>query len=150
MSDDIKARARAVLDGIGSPQWRALTTGVAGGDHWYICDDDQSVAMVSASDGEDEELRQPRAEFIAAAPDLVRELLAALETADGVIRKVEKFITARTEYITALNNSRGGDVNHDYWRWQGGAEARRQLANDLGIPVPHNAGDKAQILGGAS
>jgi hypothetical protein len=120
--DDLKAQAQRLLTAIGSPQWNPLTTGVAGGDHWHIIEDDESVAMVSANDGTDEELRQPRAEFIAAAPDLVRDLLATME-------KVDKFISERDECVTALRNSTDADA--DYWRWQGHAEARRQLREQL-------------------
>lgn len=29
----------------------AVTSGVRNGDHWYICDDNESVAMISANDG---------------------------------------------------------------------------------------------------
>jgi hypothetical protein len=70
--DVIKARADAATEG----PWTALTTGVAGGDHWYVCDLDQSIASIHASDGEDEERREPDAEFIAAARTDVPELLA--------------------------------------------------------------------------
>lgn len=65
--DDLIARAEAALEGI-TPPWRAVTTGVAGGDHWHVCESDESIALIAASDGCDEHLRQPRAEFIAAAP----------------------------------------------------------------------------------
>lgn len=79
MSADLKAQAEQMLAAIGNPEWQPITTGVAGGDHWHIIEDDESVAMVSARDGIDEELRQPRAVFIAAAPRLVRGFLADLE-----------------------------------------------------------------------
>lgn len=54
---------------------------------------------------------------------------------------VEAFINQRPEYITALKNTRGTDDQTDYHRWQGGAEARRQLAEALGWTVPHNPGE---------
>jgi hypothetical protein len=56
---------------------------------------------------------------------------------------VEKHINMRSEYVTALKNSTGdNDDNADYWRWTGGAEARRQLAEDLGWTVPYKPGDR--------
>ena len=54
---------------------------------------------------------------------------------------VEAFINERPEYITALKNTRGTDDQSDYWRWQGHAESRRQLAQALGWTVPHNPGE---------
>ncbi len=57
----------------------AMTTGVKGGDHWYICDDNESVAMIAANDGIDEELRQPRAELFAHAVNAMPALVAAVE-----------------------------------------------------------------------
>jgi len=47
---------------------------------------------------------------------------------------VEKFVAARAEYITAINNCAPGNFS-DYHRWQGHAEGRRQLAQELGLPV---------------
>lgn len=47
---------------------------------------------------------------------------------------VEKFVAARAQYITSINNCHP-DNSHDYWRWQGHAEGRRQLAQELGLPV---------------
>lgn len=57
----------------------AVTSGVRNGDHWYICDDNESVAMISANDGIDEELRQPRAELFAYAVNNLPALVAAVE-----------------------------------------------------------------------
>lgn len=54
---------------------------------------------------------------------------------------VEKHINMRSEYITALKNTVNCE-NGDYDRWQGGAEARRQLAQDLGWTVPYEPGDR--------
>lgn len=59
--------------------WVARTTGRAGGDHWYVCDAEKSVASIHASDGEDEDQREPDAEFIANAPTDLTRLLAAIE-----------------------------------------------------------------------
>lgn len=57
----------------------AVTSGVRNGDHWYICDDNESVAMIAANDGIDEELRQPRAELFAHAVNTLPALVAAVE-----------------------------------------------------------------------
>lgn len=58
-----------------------------------------------------------------------------------VTSAVEAFINERPGYITALKNTRGTDDQSDYWRWQGHAESRRQLAQALGWTVPHNPGE---------
>lgn len=57
----------------------AVTSGVRNGDHWYICDESESVAMIAANDGIDEELRQPRAELFAYAVNTLPALVAAVE-----------------------------------------------------------------------
>lgn len=45
---------------------------------------------------------------------------------------VSAFIGKRPEYVQALKSSTNADA--DYWRWQGHAEARRQLCADVGGP----------------
>lgn len=47
---------------------------------------------------------------------------------------VAEFVADRASYITAINNCHP-DNDHDYDRWQGHAESRRQLAQELGLPV---------------
>lgn len=64
------------------------------------------------------------------------------------LEKVAAFINQRTEYVTALKNTTGDDNQADYWRWQGGAEARRQLAQALGWTVPYNPGETTQPVEG--
>lgn len=81
MSDDVRADARRLRGALGDIEWRAVGSGVRNGDHWYVCEDGESIAMIAANDGIDEHMRQPRAEFIAAAPELVRGLLAELDQA---------------------------------------------------------------------
>ena len=54
------------------------------------------------------------------------------------------FINERPNYITAMKNTPGNQDQSDYWRWSGGAEARRQLATALGLSVPHNPGEVAK------
>jgi hypothetical protein len=55
------------------------------------------------------------------------------ETCDPAHTKsvIDAFIAEREQYITALKTC-APDNNTDYWRWQGNAEARRQLAERLG------------------
>lgn len=43
---------------------------------------------------------------------------------------VEDFLNERQQYITAIENC-SPENTADYWRWQGHAEARRQLAERL-------------------
>ena len=70
-------------------------------------------------------------------PDETKELaeLRELRTV------VERHINQRSEYVNALKNTVNCE-NGDYDRWTGGAEARRQLAQDLGWTVPYNFGDR--------
>jgi hypothetical protein len=74
MSDLDALRAAAGIEG----RITARTTGVKGGDHWYLVADREAVAWISANDGEDEELRQPRAELIAASVNALPRIEAAL------------------------------------------------------------------------
>jgi len=54
---------------------------------------------------------------------------------------VRDFIDERPKYVTACRNAHP-DNAHDYHRWQGGAEARRQLAERLGWTVPYEVDEK--------
>lgn len=79
-------------------------------------------------------IKNPDAEFIAAARQDVPALLAEVERLRTQLAAVEKFCAARAEYITAINNC-PAENSHDYWRWQGHAEGRRQLSQELDLPV---------------
>jgi putative Ca2+/H+ antiporter (TMEM165/GDT1 family) len=70
----------------------------------------------------------------------LRKRVAELETA---AEKVAEFVAGRAEVITAIRNCHP-DNTHDYQRWQGHAEARRVLAETLGLPIawPAEAGDQ--------
>lgn len=70
-----------------------------------------------------------------------QELLDELERLRGIVETVTEHINQRPAYINALKNCHE-ENDHDYYRWTGGAEARRQLARDLGWTVPHEWGDK--------
>ena len=74
------------------------------------------------------------------ARDQITELLGAPDSTPAAPpQAVLKFINERPGYITACENSRNSDA--DYWRWQGNAAARRQLAETLGYTVPHHPGE---------
>lgn len=70
----------------------AMTSGVRNGDHWYICDDNESVAMIAANDGIGEELRQPRAELFAYAVNTLPALVAAVER----VQALHEHVTVNT------------------------------------------------------
>lgn len=57
---------------------------------------------------------------------------------------VAEFVAARAGYIVAIRNCHP-DNGHDYDRWQGHAEARRQLAGLLGLPVAWPPEDDASV-----
>jgi hypothetical protein len=59
------------------------------------------------------------------------------------LTKAAGYCAQRAEYVTNLRDCRGGD--HDYYRWTGHAEARRQLSELLGLPVGWPAEDKATV-----
>jgi hypothetical protein len=95
-----------------------------------------------------------RTEELLAAEARVAELEAerhttneALDDAIQALRQrqrqdavVAQFVADRAEYITAIRNCHP-DRPHDYDRWQGHAESRRQLAQLLGLPVAWPAED---------
>ena len=74
----------------------------------------------------------------------LRARVAELETA---AEKVAGFCARRAEYVTNLRHC-GPNNDHDYYRWQGHAEARRQLSQLLGLPVGWPVED--QVEAGAS
>lgn len=70
-------------------------------------------------------------------PLYARDLAALTDLAEELARVkavVADFCAEREQFITAINNCHP-DNNSDYYRWQGGAEARRQLSERLGLPV---------------
>lgn len=69
---DVLAYSKAATDG----PWTAITTGRANGDHWHVCDAGSSIASIHASDGEDEDSREPDATFIAQARTALPALAA--------------------------------------------------------------------------
>jgi hypothetical protein len=79
------------------------------------------------------------AEAIAWMRNHLPALLDAAEKAARLEATIAEFINQRVEYVNACRNA---NADHDYYRWQGGAEARRQLAQRLGWTVPYESGDK--------
>jgi len=70
------------------------------------------------------------ADFIAAAPSLIADLVAALLHCDRESKILRDYIAERPRFITASKNCPPENTS-DYWRWQGHAAARRQLAERL-------------------
>lgn len=74
----LKDRLAAATDAAPIP-WQAVGTGIRGGDHWYVCAEDQSIASIACNDGDNEEHREPLARFFTAAPTDQAKLIAAIE-----------------------------------------------------------------------
>lgn len=64
----------------------------------------------------------------------LRSTRAEVEQLRERLAVVEKFCAARAEFITAINNCHP-DNYADYHRWQGHAEGRRHLSQELGLPI---------------
>lgn len=92
-------------------------------------------------------LREERHSTNEALDDAIRALrvaqerIAVLEAREEI---VARFVANRAEYITNLRNC-NPDNGHDYDRWQGHAAARRQLAQELGLPVAWPLEDSATV-----
>lgn len=80
MSDDVKARAHQLLDSITPAPW-VWQTNDKGYPQQIVANDDGLVLVAETYTGPEHPAAE--AEFIAAAPELVRELLAALERAEA-------------------------------------------------------------------
>lgn len=75
------------------------------------------------------------------ADEVILALLGEIRELRADREKVRAHIDERPEYITACTDA-GPESEHDYYRWQGGAEARRQIAQRLGWTVPYEPGEK--------
>ncbi|MFE3678799.1 hypothetical protein [Streptomyces griseus] len=60
--------------------------------------------------------------------------VAEIDRLRAELDKVAAFAAQRAEYVTSILNCHP-DNAHDYYRWQGHAESRRQLSERLGLPV---------------
>lgn len=83
----------------------------------------------------------PVARWVEVSAQYAAELLAEVDALRAQVaemgaqaEKVAAFCAQRAEYVTNLREFvEGGE--HDYFRWTGHAEARRQLSQSLGLPV---------------
>ncbi|MBV7671413.1 hypothetical protein STHAL_18350 [Streptomyces halstedii] len=74
-----------------------------------------------------------------------RELRARVAELEAQAEKVAAFCAQRAEYVSSLRNCHPNNA-HDYNRWTGHAEARRQLSQSLGLPVAWPAKDNVHPL----
>ena len=80
--NELEALARKATPG----PWQAFTTGVRGGDHWYVTADGEAIAYATKNDGDPGDKCQENAEYIAAAdPPTVLALIADLRRAQECI-----------------------------------------------------------------
>ena len=85
--DALEALARQATPG----PWQALSTGVRGGNHWYIVDDGAALAYATKNDGDPDDKCQENAEYIAAAnPSAVLTLIADLRRAQECIDAIRE------------------------------------------------------------
>lgn len=102
-------------------------------------------------------------EFTLMMLDLLDQLIAAVpvnqqaeatvkllvQKATEFVGEVEGFINERPDYINSINECAPSN-DRDYWRWNGHAEARRQLAQLLNRTVPHELGETTKSKGDAA
>ena len=79
---------------------------------------------------------------IAAAKSRIADLRSELEATNGELMKVHAFIHARREFVGVLRQYSTEDMT-DYHRWTGHAEARRELAETLGLKLDSKSGGLA-------
>ena len=129
-ADDDVVGLRALAEKATPGPWTALTTGRAGGDHWYICDSGEAIAWISANDGENEDQRQPDAEFIAAvSPDVVLALLDEITTLRAEVADRDARIEA------ALNEARASSVPLGMPEAEFYRAMLRQVESTLSVPA---------------
>ncbi|MCX4605409.1 hypothetical protein OG402_33630 [Streptomyces anulatus] len=76
----------------------------------------------------------PIARWVEKSAQHTTDLLAEVDRLRAELDKVTVFCAQRAEYVTSILNCHP-DNAHDYYRWQGHAESRRQLSQSLGLPV---------------
>ncbi|WP_329309337.1 hypothetical protein [Streptomyces microflavus] len=81
-----------------------------------------------------EELFRLQDRTAVARREALGDLLAEVDRLRAELDKVTVFCAQRAEYVTSILNCHP-DNAHDYYRWQGHAESRRQLSQSLGLPV---------------
>ena len=82
-------------------------------------------------------------EFLAARDATAEHTVTTLT--EEQVAVVLDFINDRPRFVSALKQCSSAD--HDYWRWSGHAEARRHLAEQLGITPPSTLGLRATYKG---
>lgn len=85
----------------------------------------------------------PVARWIETSAQHATALLAEVDRLRAELDKVTAFCAQRAEYVTSILNCHP-DNKHDYYRWQGHAESRRQLSERLGLPVGWPAEDAVE------
>ncbi|MYW30141.1 hypothetical protein [Streptomyces sp. SID2119] len=81
-----------------------------------------------------EELFRLQDRTAVARREALGDLLAEVDRLRAELDKAAAFCAQRAEYITSILNCHPNN-DHDYYRWQGHAESRRQLSGQLGLPV---------------
>lgn len=76
---------------------------------------------------------------MAAAKARLADIRSELKAAKDELTKVHDFIHARHEFVGVLRQYSTEDMA-DYHRWTGHAEARRELAETLGIELDSKSG----------
>ncbi|MCD2461945.1 hypothetical protein MBT42_18385 [Streptomyces sp. MBT42] len=90
----------------------------------------QLRAQVAELEGE----RHSTNEALSDAAETIRAQRDRIAELEATAAQVARFCAARAEYVDNINNCSPSN-DRDYWRWNGHAEARRQLSQLLGLPV---------------
>lgn len=109
------AMTRHITDGLGHPEMAIGILDML----------DQLVAAIPARKEEAKAIQQ----FAENAPKIAK-----------FIESVKAFINERPTVIESIHDCASSNAR-DYWRWNGHAEARRQLADALNLTVPHEIGE---------
>lgn len=116
MCADVLERAIARLEDLKSGAFPVpYEPGVAGGGHWYLFHDRETVAYVTANDGSDEEQREPTARLIAAMSRTVDPVLDILRFCRGLYGAQIQGEQAAATVDLGLCLARAilGEVEHD-------------------------------------
>jgi hypothetical protein len=82
----------------------------------------------------------------AASKARLADLRSELKAVKDELAKVHDFIDARREFVGVLRQYSTEDMG-DYHRWTGHAEARRELAETLGLELDSESGGLANRSG---
>ena len=129
---------REMADTTYGSTWHIRENAVDGVDVWEVTHEGTVLATLPDWGGS-------LAMWIADARDDVPQLLALVTQLREQLAKVADFAAKRAEYVTNLRHCSPTN-NRDYYRWQGHAEARRQLSQLLGLPVGWPAEDQVEAV----